>query len=39
LGRFFSPSSRGKILEICTPSNTNDLVLQAYFDFLSNHSD
>lgn len=39
LGRFFSPSSRGKILEICTPSKTNDLVLQAYFDFLSNQSD
>ena len=39
LGRFFSASSRGKILEICTPSNTNDLVLQAYFNFLSNQSD
>ena len=39
LGRFFSASSRGKILEICTPSNNNDLVLHAYFDFLSNQSD
>ena len=37
--RFFSQSSRGKILEISTPSNTNDLVLQSYFKFLSEHSD
>ena len=36
---FFSASSRGKILEICTPSDTNDIVLQTYFDFLSHHSD
>ena len=39
LRRFFSQSTRGKILEICTPSNTNDLVLQSYFKFLSEHSD
>ena len=39
LGRFFSKSRRGKILEIITPSNTNDLVLKSYFKFLSQHSD
>ena len=39
LGRFFSKSARGKILEISTPSTTNDLVLQSYFKFLSEHSD
>ena len=39
LGRFFSKSNRGKILEIRTPSTTNDLVLQSYFKFLSEHSD
>ena len=39
LGRFFSKSTRGKILEIRTPSTTNDLVLQSYFKFLSEHSD
>jgi 2-succinyl-5-enolpyruvyl-6-hydroxy-3-cyclohexene-1-carboxylate synthase len=39
LGRFFSKSTRGKILEISTPSTTNDLVLQSYFKFLSEHSD
>ena len=39
LGRFFSKSNRGKILEIRTPSTTNDLVLQSYFKFLSKHSD
>ena len=37
LGRFFSKSNRGKILEISTPSNINDLVLQSYFKFLSEH--
>ena len=37
LGRFFSKSNRGKILEIRTPSTTNDLVLQSYFKFLSEH--
>ena len=39
LVRFFSKSKRGKILEIRTPSSTNDLVLQSYFKFLSEHSD
>ena len=39
LGRFFSKSTRGKILEISTPSTTNDLVLQSYFKFLNEHSD
>jgi 2-succinyl-5-enolpyruvyl-6-hydroxy-3-cyclohexene-1-carboxylate synthase len=39
LGRFFSKSNRRKILEIRTPSTTNDLVLQSYFKFLSEHSD
>jgi 2-succinyl-5-enolpyruvyl-6-hydroxy-3-cyclohexene-1-carboxylate synthase len=39
LGRFFSKSKRGKILEIRTPSSTNDHVLQSYFKFLSEHSD
>ena len=39
LSRFFSKSARGKILEITTPSTTNDLVLQSYFKFLSEHSD
>ena len=37
LGRFFSKSNHGKILEIRTPSTTNDLVLQSYFKFLSEH--
>ena len=39
LGRFFSKSNCGKILEIKTPSTTNDLVLQSYFRYLSKHSD
>ena len=39
LVRFFSKSTHGKILEIRTPSTTNDLVLQSYFKFLSEHSD
>ena len=39
LGRFFSKSTRGKILEIRTPSTTNDLVLQSYFKYLGKHSD
>jgi len=39
LGRFFSKSTRGKILEISTPSTTNDLVLESYFKFLTEHSD
>ena len=38
LVRFFSKSTRGKILEIRTPSKTNDLVLQSYFKYLSKHS-
>jgi len=39
LGRFFSKSTRGKLLEIYTPTSTNDVVLQSYFKFLSEHSD
>lgn len=38
LQSFFEPSTAPRILEVFTPSHINDQVLNAYFDYLKEHS-
>lgn len=37
LKQFFEPSEKALVLEVFTPRKTNDLVLKAYFEFLSTY--